>query len=116
MVTRSRSTAVLVALVVVLVAATGVFVSLLLVERAGAKEVGEQSAAVQRQVSDARAVVRDNRSSADDLVEQRSELQAENDTLHACADPTKDSIAAVRAGDDAALDAAIDLMFVHCGR
>lgn len=114
--TKRRSTAIFVVLVVVLVAATGLFVSLYLVERAGAKDAGEQSAAVEREVSDARAVVRDNRSAAGDLVELHTDLQAENDTLHACADPTKDSIAAVRAGDNAALDAAIDLMFLHCGR
>jgi hypothetical protein len=93
-----------------------VFVSLYLVERAGVAEVGEQSASVERQVSDARAEVRDNRSATEELVGSRTDLQAENDRLHACADPTKDSIAALRADDDAALDAAIDLMFLHCGR
>jgi type VI protein secretion system component VasK len=114
--TKRLSTTVFVVLVVVLVAATGVFVSLYLVERAGVKDVGEQSASVERQVSEARAEVRDNRAAAEDLVDARTELQAENDRLHACADPTEDSIAAVRAGDDAALDAAIDQMFLHCGR
>jgi hypothetical protein len=114
--TKRRTTVVFVALIVVLVAATGVFVSLYLVERAGAKDVGEESAAVERQVSDARAEVRDNRSAVDELVQARTDLQEENDRLHACADPTEDSIAAVNAGDDAALDAAIDLMFLHCGR
>ncbi len=114
--TKRRTSIVFTVLIGVLVAATGVFVSLYLVERAEAKEVGEQSASVERQVSDARAEARDNRSAAAELVDARTDLQAENDTLRACADPTRDSIAAVRAGDDAALDVAIGQMLSNCGR
>lgn len=113
---KRRNTAVFVVLIGVLTAATGLFVSRYLVDRKGAAELGEQATAVEREVSAARAEVRDNRSTKDELVEQHADLQAENDTLHACADPTKASIEAFLADDDAALSAAIDQMFLHCGR
>lgn len=113
---KRRNTAVFVVLIGVLVAATGLFVSLYLVERKGAAEVGEQAAAVEREVAASRDEARANRSTKDELVDQHSDLQAENDTLHACADPTKASIEAFLADDDAAFSTAIDQMYLYCGR
>jgi hypothetical protein len=113
---KRTNTAVFVVLIGVLAAATGLFVSLYLVERKGAAEVGERATAVEREVSAAQAEARDNRSTKDAAVDAHAGLRAENDTLHACADPTKASIEAFLIDDDAAFSAAVDQMFLHCGR
>jgi uncharacterized protein (DUF3084 family) len=113
----ARRTTVVVAIVLgVLVAATGAFVTLFLVERSAAEEIGGQIAVTERELSDARDRLGTSKSTVDELRDEEQVLTDDVDALRACADPTKASIDAVRAGDDQALSDAIDQMLLHCGR
>ena len=106
----------IVVLIGVLVAATGLFVTLFLVERAAAGEVGAQVTVLEEETADARARLSDRRSTVDDLEEERQGLESANDALRACADPAKSSIEAAKTGTDAELSSAIEQMLLHCGR
>lgn len=113
----ARNTTVMLAIVVgVLVAATGVFVTLFLVERSAAGDVGVQVTVTEQELAGAQDRFADYQSTVDELADEERDLVGTNDALHACADPAKASIAAVRAGDDQALSDAIDQMLLHCGR
>lgn len=113
----ARRTTVMFAIVLgVLVAATGAFVTLFLAERSAADEVGGQVTVTERELGDAKDRLAADRSTVDELAEEERDLTDANDALHACADPTKASIDAVRAGNDQALSDAIDQMLLHCGR
>ena len=112
-----RKTTVMLAIVFgVLVAAAGAFVALFLVERSAAGDVNSQITVTERELDDARGRLADSRSTVDELDDRQQDLEDANDALRACADPTKASIEAVRAGDDAELDKQIDQMLLHCGR
>lgn len=100
----------------VLVAATGLFVALFLVERAAAAEAGEQVTVTEREMADARERLADSKSTVDDLEEERQGLESANDALRVCADPAKTSIEAATTGSDAELSSAISQMLLHCGR
>jgi hypothetical protein len=114
---RRRRTVVLLAVVFgVLVAITGVFGTLYVVARGDTSRVNEQLAATEEKVSDADARLATTKSTVDDRERERAELTDANTKLHACADPAAASIAAVNAGDDAALGNAVDLMLDNCGR
>lgn len=100
----------------VLVAAAGAFVALFLIERSAASEVGGQVTVTERELSGARDRLGTARSTVDELADDEQVLRDEVDALRACADPTKASIDAVRAGDDQALSDSIDQMILYCGR
>ena len=112
-----RRTTVVYAIVLgVLVAAAGSFVALFLVERSAANEVGGQVTVTERDLSGAQDRLGAAKSTVDGLRDGEQVLLDDIDALKACAEPTKASITAVRAGDDQALSDAIDQMFLHCGR
>lgn len=112
-----RNTTVMLAVVLgVLVAAAGVFGTLFFLERSATDEVGGQVAVTERELAAARDRLGTEKSTVDELDTDEQDLVAANESLHACADPTKASIEAVRAGDDQGLSDAIDQMFLHCGR
>jgi hypothetical protein len=113
----TRRTTVVYAIVLgVLVAAAGSFVVLFLVERSAASEIGGQVTVTERELSGARDRLGTTKSTVDELSDAEQVLRDEVDALRACADPTKASIEAVRAGDDQGLSDAIDQMFLYCGR
>ena len=113
----TRKTTVMLAIVLgVLVAATGVFVTLYLVERSATADVGGQVAVTERELAGARDRLGTVQSSVDTLADEERDLVDAGDALRACADPTKAALHAVRAGDDPALSAAVDKMLLHCGR
>lgn len=114
--TQRKNVAVYVTLAVVLFAVTGLFVTLYVVARNGAGAAHDELTTVERELTETRAHVRDVRSTVDTLGDEREELQATNDTLRACAEPTKDGIAAAGAGDKDGLSAAIDEMLAKCVR
>jgi uncharacterized protein (DUF3084 family) len=110
----TRKTTVMLAIVLgVLVAATGVFVTLFMLERSASAEVHDQTTVTERELAGARDRLGTIKSTMDDLADEERELSDTNDALHACADPTKTALQTV---DDAALEAAIDQMLLHCGR
>jgi hypothetical protein len=113
----ARNTTVMLAIVLgVLVASAGVFTTLFLIEHAAARDVGGQVTATEQELAGERDLLAHNRSTMDELASAEQDLVDANAALHACADPTKASIAAVRADDDQALSDAIDQMLLHCGR
>lgn len=113
----ARRTTVMIAIVLgVLVAATGAFVTLFLLERSAAGEVGGQVTVTERELGDARDRLGTEKSTVDELADEEQTLTDANEALRACADPTKASIAAVKADNDQALSDAIDQMLLHCGR
>src|SRR5690606_33758341 len=100
----------------VLIAATGVFVTVYAVERSAAEDVGRQIAVTERElagVSDRLATIG---SSVDELADTYRDLEAVNDVLRACTDPTKAALRAVKRRDDPGLSSAIEQMLLHCGR
>lgn len=111
-----RTTVVFAVVLGVLVAAAGSFVALYLVERSAASEVGGQVTVTERELSGTRDRLGTAESTVDELRDGEQVLLDDIDTLRACADPTKASIDAVRAGNDQALSDAIDLMLLRCGR
>jgi hypothetical protein len=111
-----RTTVVYAVVLGVLVAAAGAFVALFLVERSAASEVGGQVTVTERELSGARDRLGTAQSTVDELADGEQVLRDEVDALRACADPTKASIDAVRAGDDQALSDSIDQMILYCGR
>lgn len=111
-----RTTAMLAIVLGVLLAATGAFVTLFLLERSAAGEVGGQVTVTERELAGARDRLATVKSTLDELADEQRDLEDANDALRACADPTKAAIDAVRAGDDEALSAGIDQMLLHCGR
>ena len=113
----TRKTTVMLAIVLgVLVAATGVFATLYLVERAATADVGGEIAVTERELAGARDRLGTLRSTVDKLGDEERDLVDANDALRACADPTKDALRAVQEGDDPALSAAVDRMLLHCRR
>jgi len=111
-----RTTAMLAIVLGVLLAATAAFVTLFLLERSAAGEVGGQVTVTERELGGARDDLAAVKSTVDELADEQRDLEDATDALRACADPTKASIDAVRAGDDEALSDAIDQMLLHCGR
>ena len=110
----TRKTTVLLAIVLgVLIAATGVFVTLFMLERSAAEDVRRQTAVTERELAGVRDRHGTVQSTLDELADEERDLADTNDALHACADPTR---TALRTVDDAALEAAIDQMLLHCGR
>jgi hypothetical protein len=113
----TRKTTVMLSVVLgVLLAATGVFVTLYLVERSATGDVGRQIAVTDKELAGARDRLDTVRSTVDKLADEERDLTDANDALHACADPTKAALQAVSNRDDAALNAAIDQMLLHCAR
>jgi uncharacterized protein (DUF3084 family) len=113
----TRKTTVMLAIVLgVLVAATGVFVTLYFIERSATEDVGGQVAVTERELSGARDRLGTVQSTVDELADEERDLVDANDALRACADPTKAALRAVEEGDDPALSAAVDQMLLHCGR
>lgn len=114
--TQRRNVAVYATLAVVLFAVTGLFVALFVVANNGAGEAHDELTTVERELADTRAHVKDVRSTVDTLGDEREKLQATNDTLRACAEPTEKGIQAAAAGDKDGLSAAIDEMLAKCVR
>lgn len=113
----ARRTTVMLAIVLgVLLAATGAFVTLFLIERSAADEVGGQVTVTERELAGAQDRLATVKSTVDEMADEQRDLEDAADALRACADPTKASIDAVQAGDDEALDDGIDQMLLHCGR
>ncbi len=113
----TRKTTVMLSIVLgVLVAATGVFVTLYLMERSATEDVNRQIAVTERELAGARDRLATVQSTVDQLADEERDLVDANDALHACADPTKAALDAVETGDDGALTAAIDQMLSHCAR
>ncbi|OLF19386.1 hypothetical protein [Actinophytocola xanthii] len=100
----------------VLAAAAGLFVTLVVTERADTAEVNERTAGVERELDAERDRIATNESDVDALDAERSALESTKLELTACADPAKASVVAAESGDDAGLDTAIQQMLVHCGR
>ncbi|MFI7675869.1 hypothetical protein [Actinophytocola sp. NPDC049390] len=113
----TRKTTVVLAIVLgVLVAATGVFVTLYLIERSATAEVDGQVAVTERELAGARDRLSTVRSNMDKLADEERDLVDAGDALRACAEPTGDALRAGRTGDDPALAAAVDQMLLHCTR
>lgn len=113
----ARKTTVTLAIVLgVLVAATGVFVTLFLLERAAAAEVGGQVTVRERELDGARDRLATVKSTVDDLADEELDLVDTGDALRACADPAKAALDAARADNKQALSDAVDEMLLHCGR
>ena len=112
----NRTTVMFAVVLGVLVIAAGAFVTLFLVERAAADEVGGQVTVTERELSGVQDRLGTLESTVDELRDEEQVLLDDIDALRACADPTKASIDAVRAGDDQGLSDAIDQMLLHCGR
>jgi hypothetical protein len=106
----------LVVLVGVLVAATGLFVTLFVLERTAAGAAGERVAVAERELADARDRLAANRSTMDELAAERQGLESANDALRVCADPARSSIEAATTGTDEDLSSAIQRMLALCGR
>jgi Tfp pilus assembly protein PilN len=100
----------------VLAAAAGLFVALLLAERADTAEVNERTAGLERELDAGRDRITANESDVDTLEAERSELESTKLELRACADPAKASVLAAESGDDPGLDSAVQQMLAHCGR
>ena len=115
--TGERKTTVMLAIVLgVLVAATGVFVTLFLLERSAAAEIGGQVTVKERELDGARDRLATVKSTVDELGGEEQDLVDAGDALRACADPAKASLEAVQAGNDQALSDAVGDMLLHCGR
>lgn len=114
--TQRRNTAVFAVLAMVLVASAGLFVALYVVARHAAGEAHDDLTAVERELADTRAHVRDVRSTVDESRDKHDELQRTNDALNACAEPTRAGIEAATNNDQAGLSAAIDEMLAKCVR
>jgi hypothetical protein len=99
-----------------LVAATGALVVLYVMKQGDAGRVAGEVARTERTVDTRQDRLASIESTVDDLDAERGRLDDENQKLHACADPAKDSIAAARARDRAALDAALDKVVQNCER
>ena len=112
----NRTTVMFAIVLGVLVVAAGAFATLYLVERSSADEVGGQVTVTERELSGVRDRLGTSRSTVDELRDAEQVLLDDIDALRACADPTKASIEAVRAGDDQRLSDSIDQMLLHCGR
>ncbi len=112
-----RGTVILLAVAVgLLTVAVGLLGTLYVMQRGDTDEVNQQVATAERELADANDRLAANMSTLDEQDQEREELEDTATALHACADPTAASIEAVRAGDDAALSNALDLMFANCGR
>lgn len=114
--TQRRNVAVFATLAVILFAVAGLFVALYVVANNEAGDAHDELTTVERELADTRAKVRDIRSTVDEMGDEREKLQATNDTLKACAEPTKRGIAAAKVGDKNGLSAAIDEMLSKCVR
>src|SRR5688500_16377869 len=107
----TRKTTVMLAIVLgVLVAATGVFATLFLLERSANADVRNQVTVTERELAGARDRLGTVKSTVDELADEERDLTDANDALRACADPTKTALQTV---EQAALEAAIDQMLLH---
>ncbi len=114
---RRRATVVALAVVAgVLAAVTGLLAVLYTTQRADTGRVAEQVTAAERSRDIVESRLGSLRSTLDDLRTEQDALGRTTKTLHACADPARDSVAAARSGDEAALDAALDDVMANCGR
>lgn len=114
--TQRRNTAVFAVLALVLMVVTGLFVILYAVARDAAGEAHDELTAVEQELADTRAHVRQVRADVANLHDEHDELRRTNDRLRACAEPTKEGIAAAARHDDAGLSAAIEQMLTRCVR
>jgi len=110
----TRKTTVMLAIVLgVLVAAAGVFGTLFVLERSAAEDVRGQVTVTERELAGVHDRLGSVKSTVDELADEERDLTDTNDALHACADPTRTALTTV---DEAAMEAAIDQMLLHCGR
>lgn len=112
---RPRAAVVLLGLLVVVLVGASVLTIVLF---AGAKE--EHGLEVQRldqanrSLTEAEGRLEEAESANDTVIGRISTLEAQNEELHKCADPAKDSIIAARDDDDAALGPAVDRANDNC--
>lgn len=110
----TRKTTVMLTIVLgVLVAATGVFVTLFMLERTATEDVRGQVTVTEQELAGARDRLGTVKSTVDELAAEEQDLTDANDALHACADPTRTALVTL---DEAAMEDAIDQMLLHCGR
>lgn len=113
---RKATTAMLAVVLGVLLAATGVFGTLFLLERSAAAEVREQVTVREKELAGARDRLDTEQSTVDKLADEERDLVDANDALRACADPAEAALAAARAGEKQALSDAVGDMLLHCER
>lgn len=100
----------------VLVAAAGVFVTLFLLERSAAAEIGGEVTVTERELTDARERLANEKSTVDELADEEQDLVDAKEELAACADPTRKALQAAGSGTDQELSDALEQMLLHCGR
>lgn len=117
--TRSVRSGTVVTLAIVLgllVAATGVFVTLYTNKQGDAERAAGELARTERTIDSRQDRLDSIESTMDELDSDRTRLEGENGRLHACADPAKDMIDAARSGDEAGFNAASADAIQNCGR
>jgi len=115
---RTRSGAVVALSVVVglLVAVTGVFVVLYLTKHGDSVRAAGEVARTERAIDERQDRLAGIESTVEELDSEHGRLESDNRKLHACADPARDAVAAARAGDRAAIEAALDDIVQNCER